>query len=142
MNIYVLGGMALVIMILGWQLKASVTRNGELSTKLENQVLETQVAADANTTNMTTISQLRKKIETMIAQRKVDESVLRKVLDERSQELQAARAEADVLRDERDDDIFQNPDCGDLASLDVGFFCSVVGEQLRHRSTDQGSNPN
>ena len=48
MNPYIVGGVALVIAIMGWQLKSSITRNGELEVKLETQVSETLECASAN----------------------------------------------------------------------------------------------
>lgn len=140
MNPYITGGMALVIIILGWQLKASVTRNGELAAKLENQVSETQECADANVTTVGTVTALESRIATMIEERRVDTAIREEVLDERSQELLRANAVADQLRQERDHEIDDKPDCADLASLSVSFFCPDTGEQLRERSRGPGSN--
>jgi glycyl-tRNA synthetase beta subunit len=140
MNPYITGGMALVILILGWQLKASVTRNGELTAKLEAQASETIEAADANATNQTTITGLEARVKKMIEDRRIDSEVRERVLDQREQELIAANARADQLQDERDDEIDTNPDCADLASLSLDMFCPAAAHQLRQRSLGEGRN--
>lgn len=140
MNPYVLGGAALVIIVMGWQLKSSITRNGELSAKLETQVSETLECTDANATNLTTISNIREQIVKMVEQRRVDTERREQVLVEREQELLRARARADDLEREREDEIANNQNCAELASLDVGFFCPAIGEQLRERSRGAGGN--
>lgn len=146
MNPYMIGGVAILIAVMGWQLKSSITRNGELEAKLENQVAETLECADANATNLTTVTTLEERISIMIEERRVDTDLREQVLDERDQELMRVRAAADQLQRERDDEISQNPDCADLASLSVDFFCPAIGASLRERSRgadrngDQDSN--
>ncbi len=140
MNPYVIGGVALVIAIMGWQLKSSVTRNGELSAKLETQAMETLECADSNLTNLKTISTIKEQMIVMIEERRIDTERREQVMDEREQELMRARAAADRLQEERDDEIDTNPDCAELASLSVGFFCPDTGQQLRERSSGQGGN--
>ena len=138
MNPYVIGGVALVIGIMGWQLKSSVTRNGELSAKLETQATETLECADSNLSNLKTISEIKQQMIVMIDERRIDTERREQILDEREQELIRIRVVADRLREERDDEINENPDCADLASLSVGFFCPATGEQLRDRSSGAG----
>jgi hypothetical protein len=140
MNPYVLGGAALVIIVMGWQLKASITRNGELSAKLETQAEQTLEATDANDTNMVTIMELKSTIDSMVEERRVDTERREQVLVEREQELLRARARADDLEREREDEIATNQNCAELTALDVGFFCPATGEQLRQRSRGASSN--
>jgi glycyl-tRNA synthetase beta subunit len=140
MNPYVIGGVALIIAIMGWQLKSSITRNGELTAKLEAQASETIEAADANATNQATITGLEARIKDMIEDRRIDAELRERVLDEREQELIAANARADQLQDERDDEIDTNPDCADLASLSLDMFCPAAAHQLRERSVSEGRN--
>ena len=140
MNPYVIGVVALIIVVMGWQLKSSISRNGELEAKLDTQVTETLECVDANKTNLTTVTALESRISVMVEERRVDTARREKVLDERDQELSAAKAEAQKLQDERDDAFNENPDCTDLASLRVDFFCPAVSDELRQRSTSQGSN--
>jgi hypothetical protein len=138
MNPYVIGGVALVIAIMGWQLKSSVTRNGELSAKLETQAMETLECTDANSSNVKTITEIREQLVVMVNERRIDAELRETVMDERDQAIARARVAADELQEERDDEINSNPDCADLASLSVGFFCPDTGSQLRQRSSGQG----
>ncbi len=142
MNPYITGGMALIIIILGWQLKASVTRNGELEVKLEVQAGETLEAVAANTTNRTAITELTEEINAMIETRRVDSVRREQVLDEREQELLRANARADRLQDERDNEVDTNPDCADLTSLSLDMFCPATAHQLRQRSIGEGGDGN
>lgn len=140
MNPYVIGGVVIVMSIMGWQLKSSVTRNGELEAKLETQVEETQECVDANSSNNSTISTLENQIETMIEERRVDIVRRERVLVEREQELLRANARAAELERERDNEIATNQDCADLTSLDVGRFCPATAGQLRERSRGASGN--
>lgn len=140
MNPYMIGGVALLIAIMGWQLKSSITRNGELEAKLETQAAETLECADANATNQTTVTTLEERISIMIDERRVDTVRREQILDERDQALLRARAAADQLQRERDDEISENPECADLASLSIDFFCPATGASLRERSRGPSSN--
>lgn len=124
----------MIIVILSWQLKSSITRNGELTAKLETQVEETIEAVQANHSNFTTITGLEKALKDMVASRAADAAAREAMLVERDTELAAARAENEVLRGEREDEADTNIDCADLRSLSVGLFCPVAGDQLRERS--------
>jgi len=139
MNPYLIGGAALIILILSWQLKSSYERNGELEAKLKTQVEQTQEAADANDTNMVTITTLKDRIATMIEDRRVDTERREQILVEREADLMRANAEADRLRGERKDEQLENADCAALAQLDVGSFCPATANQLRERSRGPGS---
>ena len=140
MNPYVLGGAALLIIIMGWQLKASVTRNGELEAKLETQAEQTLECVSANDSNQTTITTLRDRIATMIEERRVDTERREEVLVERERELLRVRARADELERERDNEIDTNADCADLTSLSLDQFCPNTAQQLRQRSRSAGGN--
>jgi len=139
MNLYAIGGAVVVIAILGFLLKGSYERNGELKAELSIANAATNEAADANDTNQITITELRAKITTMTEERRVDTVKREKVLDERERELVAARTEAAKLRKERNEAFNENPDCVDLASLSVEFFCPAAGGELRSRASSQGS---
>lgn len=138
MNPYLIGGVALVIALLSWQLKSSITRNGELSAKLEVQVGETLECADANTTNMVTVTELETRINTMVEERRIDTVRREEVLVEREQELLRVNARADRLEEERDNEITNNADCADLTSLSLDQFCPNTAQQLRQRSIGAG----
>lgn len=140
MNPYVVGGVALIITIMGWQLKSSITRNGELETKLEAQAAETLEATNANNKNQIVIDQLDGVIKDMVEARRVDSERREQVLVEREAALTAARAENDLLRKAREDEQDENADCKDLASLRVDFFCPATADQLRQRSRGAGGN--
>jgi hypothetical protein len=140
MNPYLVGGVALVIAIMGWQLKSSVTRNGELEAKLETQAVETLECTSANATSVTAINTLETTIATMIEERRVDTVRREEILNERNLELERARAESDRLRDVRDDELDTNPDCAELSALSVDFFCPATGRQLRERSAGASGN--
>ena len=139
MNPYLAGGVALIVLVLSWQLKASITRNGELMVRLETQVVETLECADANESNVTSISALERRINIMVEQRHADAEQRELVLVQREQELTAARALADRLEREREDEIDTNPDCADLMSLSLDQFCPNTAFQLRQRSIGEGS---
>lgn len=138
MNPYIVGGMGLLILIMGITLKSSITRNGELEAKLETQAAETLEATDANVSNMITIDTLRDRIVTMVEERRADIVRREQILVQRSADLVEARAEADRLRGEREDEQDENADCKDLAGLRVDFFCPATAQQLRQRSRSQG----
>jgi len=137
MNPYIIGGGVLVIAIMGFLLKSSYERNGELEAELRNANVATEEAADANVTNIETITTMEATIKTMVEERRVDTVRREKVLDEREQELVQARAVAAKLRKEREEAFNENPDCADLASLNVEFFCPIVGTGLRDRGSNQ-----
>lgn len=139
MNPYVIGGAALIIIILGWQLKSSLKENGELEANLIVANAAVGEAADANDSNMVTITTLKERITVMVDERRVDTEKREKVLDERDKQLVAAKAEAAKLKKERDEAFNENPDCADLASLSVEFFCPTVGDELLQRSTTSAS---
>jgi len=138
-NPWLIGGVAIVIFLLSWQLRSALKENGALEAKLVTANEETNEAADANDTNQVAITKLEARITTMIEERRVDTVKRERVLDERDQELAAARAESVKLKKEREEAFNENPDCIDLASLDVGLFCPLVGDELRQRGTHQSS---
>lgn len=140
MNPYVLGGGAAIIVVMGLMLKGSLERNGELEAKLETQASETLECTDANTSNVDTIRVLQGRIVAMVDERRVDAAERERILTEREQELLRARAEADRLREIRDDEQIDNEDCADLLALDVERFCPNTADQLRERSRGEGSN--
>ena len=140
MNPYVLGGGAAVIAIMGFLLKNSYERNGELEVKLENQAQETQECADANLTNDETITELEARIAALSTLRASEAAEREAMLAEREQELLRARARADELERERENEIESNEDCAALTSLDVGQFCPATAGQLRQRSRGPGGN--
>lgn len=129
----------LIVVVLGWQLRAQIKRNGELESKLDQQAQETREAADANNSNMETIATLEARIEVLVAQRRADAEERERVLAERERELLRARARADELEREREDEQEENQDCAALAALDVESFCPATAEQLRVRSRGPGS---
>lgn len=138
MNPYILGGGLGLIAVLGFMLKGSYERNGELEAKLETQANETLECASANVSNVDTITTLESRIAAMIEERRSDTEERERILTEREQELLRARAEADRLREIRDDEQNENQDCADLLSLDVGRFCPTTADQLRERSRGEG----
>ena len=138
MNPYVIGWVAIVIAVMGWQLKSSITRNGELQAKLEVQASETLECTDANSTNVTTITTLEASIRKMIDERRVDTARREQAMAEREQELLRANARADQLEREREDETETNPDCATLTSLSVDMFCPDTALQLRQRSIGEG----
>jgi hypothetical protein len=130
----------LIIGIMGFLLKGSYERNGALEAELRNANQATEAAADANVTNIETITELQERITVMVEERRIDTVRREKILDEREQELAQARAVAVKLRKEREEAFNENPDCTDLASLSIEFFCPLVGSELRERAGDTSSN--
>ena len=138
MNPYVLGGGVVVIAIMGFLLKGAYERTGELEAKLKTQADETTECVNANQSTTTTIRELRIKVEDMVNQRRADAAEIDRVLAERDAALMRAEIEADEMEDERDGEIALLPDCADLTSLSVDFFCPATGRQLRERSRGPG----
>lgn len=130
---------ALIVVVLGWQLRSALKRNGELEAKLEQQAQEAREAADANETNQETIRTLEARIAVMVAERAADAEERERVLAERERELLRARARADELEQERENEQEQNQDCAALAALDIEFYCPATVEQLRVRSRGPSS---
>lgn len=133
-NKYITGGVALLILFLSWQLKASFTENGELTNKLETQTEQTRRCATANGTSLVAIADLRETIKTMVAERKADTERREQVLVQREEELRQARTLASKLQRERQNEINTNAKCKDLLSLDLSGFCPATFDQLRVRS--------
>lgn len=140
MNPYVIGGGVAIIAVMGFLLKNSYERNGELEAKLATQAAETQEAADANETNLETIDQLRLKINELSTLRRTEAAEREKVLVEREAELARAVARADRLEQEREHEIDTNPDCADLTSLSLDLFCPATAAGLRSRTGSTSSN--
>jgi hypothetical protein len=134
MNPYIIGGGVAAIALLGFLLKGSYERNGELEAKLETQAAETQECVDANVTTMTTISELTEEISSMIEERRIDTERREQVLVERERELAAANARADRMERERQDEVLDNEECRNLTMLRVDQFCPATASQLRDRS--------
>lgn len=139
MNPYLIGGSVALIVLLGWLLKGSYERAGELEAKLATQALEAEEAANANLTNQTTITRLQSRIEELVAQRRADAAERERLLLERDDTLRRLRIENDRLREEREDEITENEDCAELSALRVSDFCPAAGQQLRLRSGSPGS---
>lgn len=128
-----------ILVVLGWQLKAALQRIGELEAKLEQQARETEECVSANGTNQDTITTLENRIATMIEERRVDTERREQVLVERSQQLAAAMMRAAELEEERENEQETNQDCADLTSLSLDQFCPTTAHQLRQRSIGAGS---
>lgn len=139
-NPYVAGGVALLIIIMGWQLKSSISRNGELETLLAKQAGETQEAADANKSCNDTVTELEEKIKDDAERRRVNAAERERILVEREQEILRQTARADELERERDNEIISNEQCSEFTSLNVSRFCPNTGRQLLERSRGPGGN--
>jgi hypothetical protein len=139
MNPYIIGGVGLLIVVMGWQLKSSITRNGELTAKLEMQAGETLECVSANVTNATTITDLEGRMSTMVEERRIESERREQVLIDRSKELAAANIRAAELERIRDNEQAQNEDCADLTALSLDRFCPATAHQLRQRSIGEGS---
>lgn len=140
MNAYVLGGGAFLIIIMGWQLKSSYERNGELEVKLATQAQQTQDCADANETNNQTVSALEEEIARLSDLRRAEADERERILTERDEAQARARARADELETLRDDEIDTNEDCAALTGLRLDAFCPATADQLRKRSRGSSSN--
>jgi chromosome segregation ATPase len=123
-----------ILVVLGWQLKAALQKVGELEAKLEQQARETEECVTANGTNQTTITDLESQIATMVEERRADAERREQVLTERERELEEARARADRLERERENEIASNDDCAALMQLDLDSFCPATAHQLRQRT--------
>lgn len=140
MNPYLIGGAIVAFGILGWQLKSSIQRNGELEVRLETQVAETRECTAANGSNMTTITALQGRIETMVEERRIDTERREEILVQRDRELAIARADAAKAKRERRDEIESSQDCADFNSLRMDTVCPDGAVRLRERSQGNGSN--
>lgn len=134
MNPYVIGGGLALFAIMGVLLKGSYERNGELEAKLKTQAGETLECAAANESNDAAITLLETQLRDMIKGRAADAAAREAVLVRRSQELAEARALADRLERERDDEINTNPECKDIMALSFDAACPATAHQLRQRS--------
>ena len=134
MNPYLIGGGVAVLSVMGFLLKNSYERNGELEALLDTQVEQTQECVTANLTNDAAITELEVALDAMTAGRAADAAEREAVLVERSQELAAARALADRLERERQDEIDTIPECADLMALSIDAACPATTHQLRQRS--------
>lgn len=138
MNPYVIGGGLAALALMGFLLKNSYERNGELEAKLETQAAETLECTDANSSNIETITTLENRIATMIEERRVDTERREQVLVERSEELAAALIRADRLEEERDNEADTNLDCAAYMALSLDDFCPATAHSLRQRSIGAG----
>lgn len=128
------GVVGVIIVTLGWQLRSALKHVGELETKLEQQVRETEECVNANGTNIETIDRMEATMRTMIERRRAEQEQRERVLAERDRELELARSRADRLEREREDEVATNTDCAALMQLDLDAFCPASAHQLRQRS--------
>jgi len=139
MNPYVIGGVVLVFGVMAWQLKASVTKNGELEAKLETQAQATQTCADANESSVAAIGTLRAEIERIASLRAAEAAERESLLVERDRELTAARNRAAELERERRNEIESNAMCAEVMAIHVDDACPASINQLRQRAFGESS---
>lgn len=131
----------LLAAIFGWLLLSAHERIGEVEAKLDTQAGETREAADANTTNLQTIADLRSQIATMIAAHAANARKTQRELEVRAEAMLAAQGEAERLRRERDELIRQDPTCEAHSRQVLADSCPAIAERLRERSRGSRSNP-
>lgn len=134
MNPYVIGGGLAAMAVMGFLLKNSYERNGELEVKLQTQADQTLECVSANETNDKAISRLEVALRRMTDGRVADAAEREAVLVRRSVELAEARAEASRLERERQDEINTNTECADIMALSIDAACPAATHQLRQRS--------
>lgn len=124
--------MGLLTAVLGWQLLSAQEALGESRQALDQAVL-------ANDVNQDTIAQVTSTLETCIAGREVDEQQNAIVVAE----LQAAAAElttrANQVRVVREE-VFRDPTCNELGSLDIDLLCPAWSDELRERAAPLSTN--
>ena len=124
--------MGLLTAVLGWQLLSAQEALGESRQALDQAVL-------ANNVNQDTIEQVTSTLETCIAGRAIDEQQNAIVVAE----LQAAAAElttrANQVRVVREE-VFRDPTCTELGSLDIDLLCPAWSDELRERAAPLGAN--
>ena len=130
-----LGGLAvmgLLTAVLGWQLLTAREALGESRQALDQAVL-------ANDVNQETIEQVTSTLDSCIAARAVDEQQNAIVIAE----LQAAAAElttrANQVRVVREE-VFRDPACNELGSLDIDLLCPAWSDELRERAAPLSTN--
>ncbi len=130
-----LGGLAvlgLLTAVLGWQLLSAREALGESRQALDQAVL-------ANDVNQETINQVTMTLDTCIADRAIDEQQNAIVVAE----LQAAAVElttrANQVRVVREE-VFRDPTCNELGSLDIDLLCPAWSDELRERAAPLSTN--
>jgi hypothetical protein len=109
-----------------------------LGASLEAQKSAIKEAVDANQSNQVTITDLQKRLNELVSQRKTDAEEREKVLSQRDQELAAMRASAAAER-RRNRELFRSTaSCEGLAELRIDLACPAIADRLRERSAGQG----
>ncbi len=125
-----LGGLAvmgLLTAVLGWQLLSAQEALGESRQALDQAVL-------ANNVNQETITQVTMTLDSCIAGRAVDEQqnqVTIAALQVEAAELATRATEVRVVREE----VFRDPTCNEVGSLDIDLLCPAWSDELRERAT-------
>ena len=119
--------MGLLTAVLGWQLLSAQEALGESRQALDQAVL-------ANNVNQETITQVTMTLDSCIAGRAVDEQqnqVTIAALQVEAAELATRATEVRVVREE----VFRDPTCNEVGSLDIDLLCPAWSDELRERAT-------
>lgn len=130
-----LGGLAvmgLLTAVLGWQLLSAQEALGESRQALDQAVL-------ANDVNQDTIAQVTSTLDSCIAGRAIDEqqnAIVVAELQASASELATRAIEVRVVREE----VFRDPTCNELGSLDIDLLCPAWSDELRIRAAPLSTN--
>jgi len=112
----------------------------DLNVQLKDARAATDVAINANGTNLEVINALQDQIQTMIEQRAFDAEQRKTEIVKRDALLVAARKETDTLRRKINAGFQSSASCTSLQTLRVDTACSDVADRLRERTASHHSN--
>lgn len=105
------------------RLDAALTKNGELSTRLE-------AAVEANRTNQETINALQDANAQLLDRIRLDSVAAEEAARNATERLEELRRQRDEARRRLESALSSSPSCEDLAGLDLAAACPALRDRL------------
>lgn len=119
----VVGSLVAALWIQSGRLDAALTKNGELSTRLE-------AAVEANRTNQETINALQDANAQLLDRIRLDSVAAEEAARSATERLEELRRQRDEARRRLESALSSSPSCEDLAGLDLAAACPAFGDRL------------
>jgi hypothetical protein len=135
----VLGGAIAVCLLVIWFLW---NQNGNLQENIGKAKAAVAQAAQTNDNNLVTITDLGDRLDTCVTDRQVDEAANVAVVSSLNADILRLEEEGFGIRIETEE-IFREPSCEELGSLDVAAICPALATSMRDSadSLNRGGDP-